>query len=398
MIDILIGATLGFILGIIAGLVPGIHSNLLATAVVTIYAHTTFGLSALSVAVLIYVIALTNTFVSFIPSTYLGVPDSGTALSLLPAHQYLMEGKGHEAVIITLIGALASLIVTIIALPLFFIVMKATYSFIKVHIPIILILIAVTLMIKEKNKFFALYTFIAAGILGITTLNLQIIKEPLLPLLTGLFGMPSLISSMMTKERPQQQKISFPPLNTKTCSKTTLNAVITGSFFSFLPSLGPSQAAVFSSLITKDNSRETYLMIIGALNTVSMIISVATFYAINKARNGAVVAMVNILKEIDMPAMLMFIAITLVLCFPITITMIYISKKFSLLISKVNYQLISIIIMVIIVVISIVLSGPWSLLVLITATSIGFIPVFKNISRNHLMGCLMLSTILWYVL
>ena len=151
MFDILIGTILGFILGIIAGIVPGIHSNLLATAVVSIYAQTDFGLSPLSIAVLIYVIALTNTFVSFIPSTYLGVPDSGTALSLLPAHQYLMEGKGHEAIIITLIGALASLIATILVLPLFFMLMKLSYGFIKVHIPIILIIIALTLIIKEKN-------------------------------------------------------------------------------------------------------------------------------------------------------------------------------------------------------------------------------------------------------
>ena len=259
-------------------------------------------------------------------------------------------------------------------------------------------LIALTLIIREKSKFFALYTFLAAGILGVITLNLQLIKEPLLPLLTGLFGMPSLLSSIFTKESPCKQEESFPPLNKKMLTKTTAISLITGSLFSFLPSLGPSQAAVFSSLISKDTSREGYLMLIGALNTVGMVISLITFYTIQKARNGAIVAMMDVLGIMNMQTVMTSIAVTLILFYPLALITMILSKKFSSLISKINYQAISIGVMIIIVLLCSILSGPISLIVLLTATAVGFIPVIKEISRNHLMGCLMLSTILWYVL
>ena len=390
---------LGIIAGIFAGLVPGIHSNLLATASLSIYAaiNPSF-ISPLSLCAFIYTLSLVNNFLSFIPSTYLGVPDSGTVLSLMPAHQYLKEGKGHEAVILSLIGAYGSMIASIITLPIFIFLVKISYSFIKKQVPILLILIALTLILREKSKFLAFYTFLCAGILGIITLNLQRLNEPLLPLLTGLFGMPALISSISAKESLSQQVITFPEIKPKEISKSISVSLISGSIFSFLPSLGPSQAAVFSSLITKDSSRQSYLMLIGALNTMSMIISIATFYLINKARNGAIVAISTILPAIDLNLLLFFLAITLIVGYPTLHVTLFLSRKFSYFISKANYQLISIIVMVLITVISLIISGPLSHLILFTATAIGFIPQITNVSRNHLMGCLMLSTIMYYLL
>ena len=178
--------------------------------------------------------------------------------------------------------------------------------------------------------------------------------------------------------------------------KSVAISLVTGSIFSFLPSLGPSQAAVFSSLITKEESRESYLMLIGALNSISMIISLITFYAIQKARNGAIVAIATILPNIDMSAVLLFTAVTLLICYPVTYTTIVLSKKFSQLITRVNYQMISIAIIIMIISISLWLSGPISIIVMLAAAALGFVPQLKNISRNHLMGCLMLSTIMWY--
>ena len=399
MLDILLMSLLGIIAGIFAGIIPGIHSNLLATASLSIYAAINpTSISPLSLCAFIYTLSLVNNFLSFIPSTYLGVPDSGTVLSLMPAHQYLKEGKGHEAVILSLIGAYGSMIASIITLPIFIFLVKISYSFIKKQVPLLLILIALTLILRERKKFFAFYTFLCAGILGIITLNLQRLNEPLLPLLTGLFGMPALISSISTKESPSEQVITFPDIKPKEISKSISISLISGSIFSFLPSLGPSQAAVFSSLITKDSSRQSYLMLIGALNTMSMIISVATFYLINKARNGAIVAISTILPTIDLNLLLFFLAISLIIGYPTLHITLFLSRKFSYFISKTNYQLISIIVMVLIIIISLIISGPLSLLVLFTATAIGFIPQITNVSRNHLMGCLMLSTIMYYLL
>ncbi len=390
---------IGIILGAIAGILPGIHPNLINTLLIVFYSNTHLSfLTPLNVSIIIFVMAMTNVIISFIPSTFLGVPDADTALSLLPSHQYLLEGKGHEAVLLTLIGSLTSLLLTIISTPLFALFVKLTYSFIKIHIPFILIIIALSLIIREKSKMMALYTFIASGILGIITLNNQLIKEPLLPLLTGLFGMPTLIMSIFNKEEVRAQQITFPKLEKKKFIKASLISLCTGSFFSFLPSLGPSQAAVFTSLITKETSREAYLILMGSLNTVGMIISIITLYLINKSRNGAVVAISQMIPEMNLKFLLFFIGITLLLSYPVTLLTIVVSRKFSVLITKVNYQVISILIVISITILAAMISGSIGLLVLVTSTAVGFMPLLKNMNRNHLMGCLMLSTIMLYIM
>lgn len=60
--------------------------------------------------------------------------------------------------------------------------------------------------------------------------------------------------------------------------------------------------------------------------------------------------------------------------------------------------MISIGLLCILTVLCIMLSRLASIIILITATAIGFIPLIKNINRNHERGCLMLPTIMFYIL
>jgi len=276
-------------------------------------------------------------------------------------------------------------------------VIKVVYPFIKAHMSLILILIAGVVMAREKERFFAGYAFLAAGILGVYTLNLSAIENPLMPLLTGLFGMPPLMSSLFGKSQQVQQRISFPKIERKRGIKAIMTAVVTGSFFSFLPSVGPSQAAVFSSLAIKERSREVFLMVVGSLNTVNMMASIITLYMIQKARNGAVVAIAAIIPEVEKMTIILLIAVALVTSFPATMMTIVLSKKCAVIITRVKYKQISAAMIVLLVVMSMIISGPLSSIVLVTATAIGFIPILKEVSRNMLMGSLMVPTIMWYM-
>ena len=114
MILLLSGLMIGLVCGIISGLIPGIHSNTMAGIM--------FGLSPVLmsfigtdglVAALISML-ISHSFLDLIPSTFFGVPDSGTALSVLPAHALALEGKGEEAVRLSAIGSVYGVILGIV--------------------------------------------------------------------------------------------------------------------------------------------------------------------------------------------------------------------------------------------------------------------------------------------
>ncbi|MEM2782935.1 MAG: tripartite tricarboxylate transporter permease, partial [Candidatus Hadarchaeales archaeon] len=90
---------LGMGLGIFAGLLPGIHVNNLTPLIPLLILSLHF--PPLAGAVVIVTMAVVQTFISYLPSTFLGVPEEGTALSVLPSHRMVLEGKGYLSLKIT---------------------------------------------------------------------------------------------------------------------------------------------------------------------------------------------------------------------------------------------------------------------------------------------------------
>ena len=66
--------------------------------------------------------------------------------------------------------------------------------------------------------------------------------------------------------------------------------------------------------------------------------------------------------------------------------------------TKINYQKVVISIIILIMVMTYILSNWLGLLILIVSTAVGLIPPLKGIGRNHLMGCLIVPVILFFLL
>ena len=127
--------------------------------------------------------SITHTFLDALPSIFLGAPDSGLELSVLPGHKLLLEGRGYEAVVLTAIGSLFAVILMVAFAPIGLPLIKTIYPIIQNFIPYILILFSILLIYRDtKSKSLALIIFLLSGVLGLITLNLQL-KEPLFPLL-----------------------------------------------------------------------------------------------------------------------------------------------------------------------------------------------------------------------
>src|SRR3989338_10386995 len=113
LLTLIIALLLGIAAGIITGLVPGIHVNLVSVTLLSSASILLTYTTPLVLCVFIIAMCTTHLYLDIIPSIFLGVPSEETVLAILPGHQLLIEGKGYEAVRLTIIGSLGGLIVAI---------------------------------------------------------------------------------------------------------------------------------------------------------------------------------------------------------------------------------------------------------------------------------------------
>lgn len=399
--QILLAILCGIGAGIITGLIPGIHVNLVSLIVLSSAGFFLGFTSPFVLVIFIIALAVTHTFLDFIPSALLGVPDADTALSVLPAHRLVMEGRAYECIKLTVIGSLLSVLTSVAFIPIMILLMPLIYSFISRYIGHVLVVVVAFMIIKERTRhriFWAGFIFFASGILGYVVLNFPGIKDPLFPLLSGLFGMSMLINSLFENSVVPKQRVTEDlDVGRKTTVKSLAAGTIAGSATGLLPGLGAAQASIIASTIVGEIGVLGYLMLQGAINTVNFLLSLVTLYTIEKARNGAIVAVLEIIGNIELPQLCAIVAATLVVAGIATYLALYFARFFSNLISRVNYKLLCITIIICTFVLVFIFSGFLGLFVLVTSTCVGLIPIHLGIGKNHGMGCLMLPVIIYFL-
>ncbi|MBS3140297.1 tripartite tricarboxylate transporter permease [Candidatus Woesearchaeota archaeon] len=401
ILELLISLALGIISGIFTGITPGIHVNLVSVLVLSFSSVLLQITSPLILAVYIISLAITHTFLDSLPSIYLGAPDEAQALNVLPGHRLLQKGLGHQAIVYTLIGSYGSLLLSIILFPLFVISMKLIAPVIEQWIGYLLIAVMAYMIFREKKKWLkSLGVFLLSGALGLVVLSgIPNLKQPLFPLLSGLFGFSILIVSLSKKSAiPQQIADSKLTISNKNIGKSVSAATGVGFLAAFLPGFGSSQAAIVATNVVGDLGDEGFLSLVGGINTANMLISIATIYILDKARNGAIVVVDKLAPDIGLPEVLLFLGTALVAGGISVILTLRLSRLFSKLIVKVNYLKLVLSIIGFITLLTFYFDGILGLLILITAAAIGLVTSYLGVGKNHLMGCLIVPVILYFIL
>ena len=393
LFEIVLALAIGILFGTFTGLAPGIHINLVGVFLISLSSTIFLNINPIFLAVFIVSMAITHTFIDFIPSIFLGCPDTDTELSVLPGHELLKQGQGYQAIILTDYGSLAAIfMLLIIVIPSFWIFPKI-YETTRTILPFILIGISLLLILLEKKKMSAFFVFLLTGILGFFVLNFQEIKEPLLPLLTGLFGSSMLLISIKNKVEIPKQEISKPKIDS---FKPFVSSLIASPLCSFLPGLGSGQAAIIGQAISKTD-KKGFLVLLGATNTLVMGFSFVTLYLISKTRTGAANAIKQLIGTPSLNILILFLGIILtvgVISFFLTD---FLAKIFSEKINKINYSLLSKITLIILGIVIFLVSGFLGLLVLIVSTITGIYCISLGVRRTNMMGCLLLPTIIFYL-
>ncbi len=385
---------IGIIAGVFTGLIPGIHINLIGVLLIAISTKLFFHLNPLYLIVFMTSMAITHTFLDFIPSVFLGCPDTDTELSLLPGHKFLKKGLGYAAVALTAYGSLAAVFLLIIITFPSIIILKQTSSWINSFIPYFLIFILALMVFLEKNKINAIKVIFLTGLLGLSVLNLKA-NQPLFPLLTGLFGGSSLLISIKAKIKIPNQKI----INPKTkILKPLAGAIISAPLCSFFPGLGSGQAAVIGNTLTKNQQKE-FLVLIGATNTLVMGFSFISLYAISKTRTGTALAIQKIIQNSPLTKELLILIVVTsfiagIISFFLTLK---IAKIFSKKVPSINYTLLSLATFLILLLMVFAISKLIGIIIFLVSTATGIYCIFQKIKRTHMMACLLIPTIIFYL-
>ena len=433
----------GVLTGIATGLLPGLHVNNIALILLslsgTIISSFSFlydyGISKEFILLLIcvYIIStsISHTFHDVIPSTFLGAPDEDMALSVLPAHSLLLEGKGYEAVAISAMGSYGAILFCfllifpirfIIGSPLFF------YEVLKDIMLFVLIAISILMIGTEKGKIddflkegkipaiigmlFATFVFFLSGLFGIIIFEIPVdspigLSSPVLfPALAGLFGTPTLITSLMTKPVIPKQIIKNPILDKK-FKKSSSISIITGSLGGILVSIIPGITSATGTVIAMnargESSKKQTIITLSAVNTACAFFVVVVMFIILKSRSGATLAAMELISvtewiNILMPSNLSYLLIALLLGGTLSYFLtLKVGKIFAKKFANVPYALIVKSTISLVVILVFLFTGILGILILVVATFIGLLPVEWGVRRSHCMGILLIPIIIYFL-
>lgn len=412
MLELVVACFLGIIIGCITGMIPGIHVNIAGTI---LFASSTFLLSFVSpefLCVSMVTMSIAHAMIEFVPSMLLGVPEEGTATSVLPGHKMVLQGRSKEVIRIISVGGFGAIMVTILMLPLFSIVLPCLHEVSKSFTWLILLSVSIFLTYKLTNSFksflWALLLFILSGILGWIVFQTPISASvSLMCIFSGLFGISTILFSLNDNSIIPHQ-FSFYELNLDINKyKSIFAGGITGAILGFLPGFGPAQGTVIAQLVsgTNDNKDEdivNFLLATSGLNISDCLFSLMAIYIIGNPRSGIAVYMSYLISEMSLNHLIIFIFTSLIAVSISLVLTLKLGDSFSKLMAGIDYKKLSIgVILLQITIIYIFIfyyQAPifYMTLVLMTSTAMGMLPHYLGVGKSHLMGVLIIPAILIY--
>ena len=412
MFELVIACFIGILIGTTTGMIPGIHVN---TAGAIIFASSTFLLSFLSpefLCVMMVAMSIAHALIEFVPSMLLGVPEEGTATSILPGHRMVLQGRAKEVIRIVCVGGFGAIIVTILMLPIFSILLPMLHDISKPFTWMILLFASIyltySLTSTRRDFLWSLLLFALSGILGWTIFQTPISSGvTLMCIFSGLFGISTILFSLNDNSTLPHQN-SFYDLNIDFDKfKSIFAGGITGAILGFLPGFGPAQGTVIAQAAsgTSDSDDDTvnFLLATSGLNISDCLFSLMAIYIIGNPRSGIAVYMSYLISKMSLNHLIIYIFASLLAVSVSLVLALRLGDSFSKLMGGVDYKKLSISVILLQIVILFIFifyyGAPvgYMILALITSTAMGMLPHYLGIGKSHLMGVLIVPAIVIYM-
>jgi len=369
---------LGVGLGIFLGLVPGMHINNFLPFLIF--------LSFTNNQLFFFVIAASMAYVfsSFFPTILLGVPNEDTALNILPGHRLVLEGNAYSAVIVSLIGGLLVILFSVPFLLFFLNALPLLYPTVQKIVPYMLIIILLFMFLPDKKQ--SIIVLVLSSILGFLTFSFNL----LLPLLSGFFGLSTILISILNDSSVSPQVMRFDSrLSLANLSVISFTSCFLSSIFGFIPAVSSSIVGTIASHVRKFDSEE-FLVLLSGTNVTYMIYSFFALLLINKTRSGSAVFLSQIFEKESIFFVLGIILLSSALAFLICL---FLAKPLVRLYKRLDYRKLSLLSVFLIIAVNFVLAGFFGLLILLASTSIGLLSNSLGVKRINCMAALIVPTI-----
>jgi putative membrane protein len=372
------------------------HPNTLFFIVLTLCQI--FQIDSYSLIAFILSVSITDLFVNYIPNIFLSVPDSELVLNILPGHRLVLEGKGYDALFISLLGAFGTLILSLALLPVLIKILPAIHNTIYPFIHWFLLLTIIWMCLIEedtKKKVFCGSIYLMSGVFGILCLNSPLIKSEnvLFPSLIGLFGLSSLLLSLKQGTKLPKQ-FSDKEIDAEKIWKGITIGFLSGLITGILPGIGQAQAATMLSTFGKLSTRE-FLSALSGINMANLVFSIISLYCFGKIRSGVAAAIWQVtnfgIREVLFSVCVMIFSGSLAV-----ILTWFLGKKMLSFLQRVNYKLLSELVICLIVFMVFNFSGFIGLFILLISTFMGILPQILGIKRTSNMGFLMIPTFIYF--
>ena len=413
MIELVIACFIGILIGTTTGMIPGIHVN---TAGAILFASSTFLLSFLSpefLCVLMVAMSIAHALIEFVPSMLLGVPQEGTATSILPGHRMVLQGRSKEVIRVVSVGGFGAILVTIAMLPIFAIALPILHEISKPFTWMILLVASIyltyNLTSNMRDFLWSLLLFTLSGILGWIIFQTPISSGiTLMCTFSGLFGISTILFSLNDSSTIPHQN-PFYELNLDYNKfKSIFAGGITGAILGFLPGFGPAQGTVIAQAVSGANDNDdddtvNFLLATSGLNISDCLFSLIAIYIIGNPRSGIAVYMSYLIFEMSLNHLAIFIFASLIAMSVSLVLSLKLGDSFSRLMGGVDYKKLSIAVILLQIVILYVFifyyKAPvlYMTLALVTSTAMGMLPHYIGVGKSHLMGVLIIPAIVIYM-
>ncbi len=403
----------GSTLGAFTGLVPGIHVNTLAAVMLASYTSLFSAISAFAepeavpvlVSSCILSASVVHSFMDFIPSVFIGAPDADEALTMLPGHRLLMEGRGMVAVRAAAAGsAVGALSAVALSIPVQYVMLNGAAEIMdKVTVYVVIFVAAVIIFSAEglKGRFLALALFMVSGVLGIACGTGDIPSKGLFengtllfPLLSGLFGIPALLSAVGNSGLPEQFDAETDPVG----PLPGLKGVLTGSVAGWFPGITATAGAALSASVHREDRPESFISLVASIGTVTSVFSLVTLSVTGSGRSGTSAVIKEIIGDgLKGFCSEFFILLLLTVCIAATVgyaLMIFSGRIMSGIAGRIDPRTMSGGALIAVTSLVVLMTGVGGFAVLAVAALIGLVPQQSGVSRIPLAGCLLLPVIL----
>ena len=413
----------GFVIGCLSGLAPGLHVNNLAFLLVGAFGAVSEYVAPTGLGLVLVTASVTHTFLDILPSIVLGVPDESMALVALPGHRMVLEGEGREAVVLSAAGSMLAVAFSFfVAVPVT-VVMVRVYPTLSAYMTYVLAGTVLFLVATERGgevgrlgratgreavvvRLKAIVVLGASGLLGYYVLSLEeagsaLVGEPtlLMPLFVGLFGVPILAVSAFEDSDIPEQKPRGVALPRRSVFVNAVGGGFAGSLVGWVPGVSPAVATSFVQSLLPDSEDEpasmrAFVVAVSGVDTSNAVFALLALHYIGLPRSGTMVALTRLEVGIgfdDVVAYLVGIGVVSVAAFAVTVVL---GKYAFGVVRRVDYQVLSLGVVVTLVVLTFVFSGLIGLPILVASTVVGLVPNYTRVRRVNCMGALLLPLII----